>query len=150
MYAIRSYYVPEFRRYEWSTGNRGASQQIYANAGQIWVMVTNDYNCTGSDTLFVGECDPNKLFKEITNTFTPNGDDVHDKWEIKNIDLFPDTEISIFNRTGTLIYHCTGGYANDWDGTYRGKELPMDTYYYIIDFKAEGMKPIKGTVTIVR
>ena len=41
------------------------------------------------------------------------------------------------------------GYDNPWDGTYRSNDLPIATYYYIIDFN-NGEQPIKGNVTIKR
>jgi len=64
--------------------------------------------------------------------------------------LFPDTKIEIFDRWGRLVYRVDHGYNNDWDGRYNGKELPMDTYFYVIDVKVPDVEPIKGTVTIVR
>ena len=42
------------------------------------------------------------------------------------------------------------GYSEPWNGTYNGKELPMDAYYYIIDLNKEGHELLKGVVSIVR
>src|SRR5690606_35502870 len=39
----------------------------------------------------------------IFNSFSPDGDGKNDKWEIKNIDLFPDNELTILNRWGSEI-----------------------------------------------
>ena len=36
-----------------------------------------------------------------------------------------------------------------WDGTKDGNELPVGTYYYIIDL-ADQDEPITGPVTIIR
>jgi hypothetical protein len=41
------------------------------------------------------------------------------------------------------------GYPIPWDGTREGRDLPIDSYHYIIDLK-NGDRPIIGTVTIVR
>ena len=42
-----------------------------------------------------------------------------------------------------------GGAGGGWDGTARGKEVPVGTYYYIIIPYSEA-KPITGNVTIIR
>ena len=138
-----------FADYEWSTGSTG--NPITIDEGQMTVSVTvTDFNgCKGSDSVYVDVCNVNNIFGKITNTFTPNGDGAHDTWEINNIGLFPYAKIDVFDRWGRRVYHCDGGYHNDWDGTWKGKKLPMDTYYYIIDLN-NGSSQITGTVTIVR
>ena len=138
-----------FADYEWSTGSTG--NPVTIDEGQMTVSVTvTDFNgCKGSDSIYVDVCNVNNLLGKITNTFTPNGDGAHDTWVINNIGLFPYAKIDIFDRWGRRVYHCDGGYNNDWNGTWKGKKLPMDTYYYIIDLK-NGASQITGTVTIVR
>jgi len=38
-----------------------------------------------------------------------------------------------------------------WDGTYKGKPVASDTYYYVkITFKEKGTESIAGFVTVVR
>jgi gliding motility-associated-like protein len=84
----------------------------------------------------------------IPNTFTPNGDDVNDKWEIKNLQAYQNCSVQIFNRWGQQVYS-SRGYGKPWDGTYNGKPLPFGTYYYVINLK-DGSKPYGGFVTILR
>ncbi len=84
----------------------------------------------------------------IPNTFTPNNDGTNDVWFIRNIMFHEDSKVEIFNRWGTKLYE-TVGYKNDWDGTYNGKKLPVDTYFYVIQFN-DGAKPNKGSLTILR
>lgn len=84
----------------------------------------------------------------ITNTFTPNNDGTNDVWQLRNILFHPDSKIEIFNRWGTKIYEAVG-YQNDWDGTINGRNLPVDTYFYVIQF-GDGSKPQKGPLTILR
>jgi len=84
----------------------------------------------------------------IPNTFTPNNDGTNDVWFIRNIMFHEDSKVEIFNRWGTKLYE-TVGYKNDWDGTYNGKKLPVDTYFYVIQFN-DGSKPDKGSLTILR
>ena len=142
--------VPGFSTYLWSTGETGNSITVGAGAGIITLMVTDENGCPAKDSLIIEDCNPEELFDVITNTFTPNNDGVHDTWVINNIDLYPEAVINVFDRTGRLVFHVEGGYENDWDGTFNGKPLPMDTYYYIIDFKSDDIEPRKGTVTIAK
>ncbi|HTF81044.1 MAG TPA: gliding motility-associated C-terminal domain-containing protein, partial [Cytophagales bacterium] len=86
----------------------------------------------------------------IPNIFTPNSDGDHDTWEILNVNAFyPDVQVDIYSKWGTLIYS-SKGYPNAWDGTKNGQEVPSATYYYVIDLKKPGFKPVAGSVTIIR
>ena len=84
----------------------------------------------------------------VRNTFTPNGDGINDVWAIENLNTNPHAEVNVFNRYGEKLFTSIG-YSNPWDGRYRGEELPVGTYYYIIDPKnGHGIK--SGSVTILR
>ncbi|WP_414017940.1 gliding motility-associated C-terminal domain-containing protein [Chitinophaga sancti] len=56
----------------------------------------------------------------------------------------------LFNRYGQLVFHCTGGYNNQWDGRYNGQPLPIGTYYYVIDLKTLIPLHFTGWVVILR
>ena len=88
----------------------------------------------------------------IPNAFSPNKDDVNDRWTLTNAEAFEKIEIKVFNRWGTLLYHSPkGAYTRTsaWDGTYNGEALPVATYYYIVDLH-NGSEPHSGPVTIIR
>jgi gliding motility-associated-like protein len=141
----------DFASYDWSTGEIVNPITVREGAGLVSVTVTDDHGCQAFDEIRIGECNPENLLGVIPNAFTPNQDNVHDSWEIKNIYLFPDADIQVFDRWGRIVYRSDGGYENDWYGTgLNGNELPVDTYYYIIDLKVDGFDPISGTVTIIR
>ena len=142
--------VEGFNNYHWYSGETGNSITVYPGTGLVWLQVFNENGCQATDTILILECDPNTQFENISNTFTPNGDGVHDTWVINNIDLYPDAEIEVYDRTGRRVFYVNGGYANDWNGTFDGKPLPMDTYYFVINFKSDQIKPKKGTITIIR
>jgi gliding motility-associated-like protein len=139
----------DFAEYLWSTGQTGNPVILYEGEKTVSVTVTDDHGCSASDLIHVNACIPEELMEEITNAFTPNDDGVHDTWIINNIYLFPDAKIEVFDRWGRMVFSKDGGYENDWDGTYNGKDLPMDNYYYVIDLKT-GAEPIHGTLTIIR
>jgi gliding motility-associated-like protein len=107
------------------------------------LRVVSTNGCTAKDDIFVKVL----LAPEIPNTFTPNGDGVNDKWEIKYLDTYPGATIEVFNRYGQSIFR-TQNYAA-WDGKVRGVDVPVGTYYYVIDPK-NGRKAQAGYVTIIR
>lgn|GEM_PF-704131 len=85
---------------------------------------------------------------DISNTFTPNGDGINDYWIIKNLDTYQDCIVNVYNRYGETVFNSVG-YQTPWDGTYKGKDMPSATYYYIINPK-KGRKPMIGSITILR
>jgi gliding motility-associated-like protein len=108
------------------------------------LTVTSSQGCKASDATNV------TVLKTpgVPNTFSPNGDGIHDRWEIKYLDTYPGATVEIFNRYGQLVFRSTG-YAKSWDGTYNGQPLPVGTYYYIINPK-NGRKQMSGYIDIIR
>ena len=84
----------------------------------------------------------------IPNTFTPNGDGVNDTWAVTNLERFPNSTLRIFDRWGQTVLESTN-YDQSWQGRFQGKDLPEDTYFYLID-KGNGDPPRRGSLTIIR
>lgn len=101
------------------------------------------FGCTQSDSVTV------RVTLQLPNTITPDGDGVNDVWNIPEIDKFPDVAVQIFNRWGVEVFS-SAGYQEPWDGTTDGKELPVGSYYYIIDYNRDGKENLNGTVNIIR
>jgi gliding motility-associated-like protein len=108
------------------------------------LQVTSQAGCSVTDEMQV------KVLKEpsVPNAFSPNGDGINDFWVIKSLEFYPDATIQIFNRYGQPVYLSTG-YSQPWNGKFKGVDLPVGTYYYIINPK-NGRNIIKGAVTIIR
>nr|WP_294790552.1 gliding motility-associated C-terminal domain-containing protein [uncultured Mucilaginibacter sp.] len=85
----------------------------------------------------------------IANTFTPNADGINDTWFIRGLNTYPDAITQIYNRNGQLIFKSIGGSASPWDGTYKGKNVPAGSYYYIVDLNLNNLK-VSGSVTVIR
>ena len=67
--------------------------------------------------------------------FTPNGDNIHDTWNIVGMDQ-ADAKLYIFDRYGKLIKQISPSEkSSGWDGTYNGKQAPSTDYWFTIDFK---------------
>ncbi|WP_296386702.1 T9SS type B sorting domain-containing protein [Winogradskyella sp.] len=63
--------------------------------------------------------------------FTPNGDGVNDRWQLKGIssNYQARSMIYIFNRYGKLL-HQFQALNGGWDGTYNGLNLPTSDYWF--------------------
>jgi gliding motility-associated-like protein len=90
------------------------------------------------------------------NAFTPNDDGSNDTWILDEDDdgttdmiYYPEAELRIYNRWGVLVYYSNNVAGEPWDGTYNGRDMPIDSYHYILDLK-NGDLPILGNVTIIR
>src|ERR1035437_4565981 len=82
----------------------------------------------------------------VPSVITPNGDGKNDYFKIS--EFIGKVELIIINQWGNEEY-TSDNYLNDWDGrNNKGKELPADTYFYIL--KLENGKIKKGSVLIKR
>lgn len=108
------------------------------------LTVTSASGCTNADEITIN------VLKApiIPNTFTPNNDGVNDTWNIKYLDAYTEVIVEVFNRYGERIYY-SKGYTTPWDGRYKGTELPVGTYYYIIT-PGSGRSKTAGPITIIR
>ena len=84
----------------------------------------------------------------IPNIFTPNGDGINDKFEVKGIEFYDHPVMRICNRWGDEVYYNTN-YQRDtfWDGN----GLNEGTYYYWLVLKYKGKDILhKGWVLLKR
>jgi gliding motility-associated-like protein len=79
--------------------------------------------------------------------FTPNGDGYNDAWKIKNLDLFPNASLIVYDRYGKLVQEINAIYPS-WNGTYQENDLPADDYWFTLNF-GNG-KIIKGHFSLKR
>lgn len=85
----------------------------------------------------------------IPKFFTPNADGHNDNWKIKGLTqhFYSNSTIHIYNRFGKLLKQITAS-GNGWDGTYNGKSLPADDYWYVIAL--EDGRVVKGHFALKR
>lgn len=99
------------------------------------------FTVTDEVSIFVQE----KLM--VPNAFTPNGDGINDKLLISGLDSYRYSKLTIYNRTGQLIFKSLA-YPKPWDGTHNGKALPTGTYYYVIEL--DNRKRLSGYIFLIR
>uniref|UniRef100_UPI0010A5D691 Calx-beta domain-containing protein n=1 Tax=Cognatitamlana onchidii TaxID=2562860 RepID=UPI0010A5D691 len=91
----------------------------------------------------------------IFNEFSPNGDGINDTLVINCIEDYPNNSLEVYNRWGNIVYKARN-YKNDWGGISNGRatfnaqeELPVGTYYYVLDL-GNGSEPKVGWLYINR
>jgi gliding motility-associated-like protein len=83
---------------------------------------------------------------------TPNNDGINDALVIPCLleaNAFQKAQLLIINRWGDEVYRSPRPYLNNWAGTYNGEDLPVGTYFYILDL-GEGSTPMRGFFLIQR
>ncbi len=118
------------------------------DSGIYTVIAETDAGCQADIevTLTVQTCSVT-----ISEAISPNDDKKNDDFVIDGIDGYPNTEVWIYNRWGTEVYH-SDDYQNDWDGTSQsgmnigGDQLPEGTYYYIVKLGGVEGQPNAGEV----
>ncbi len=68
--------------------------------------------------------------------FTPNGDGVHDNWNVLGVETLTNPSIFIFDRYGKLLKQLDVN-SLGWDGTFNGRELPSSDYWFRLDYERD-------------
>ena len=146
--------------YQWKEIVWGTSPNVADLRPGVYSLVVTDANsCKFTANFELGyryvEC------LRIPNAFSPNDDGINDRWEIlvgdpnstSRIllrDMYPDAIVEVYaGNWGMLLYRSQKGYPEPWDGKYKGKYLPVNSYVYRIILDNH-TKPITGNVTIIR
>jgi len=131
----------------WSDGDVNASRTNLL-PGTYSVTVTDINGCTITEDIVV-ELAGTSGCLEIQTIITPNNDGYNDTWIIRNIDLFPNAEVFVYNRWGELVFHSRNLLTDEWDGTSGGKQLPTDSYHYVLHLH-NGSESWSGVISIIR
>ncbi|MEZ4884789.1 MAG: gliding motility-associated C-terminal domain-containing protein [Chitinophagales bacterium] len=92
---------------------------------------------------------PNSVL--IPNAFSPNSDQSNDYFEVKGQNLLA-YELQIINRLGESICKVNETNTYGWDGTIKGKEVPVGIYAYYgwVRFEDGETKILKGYLTLIK
>lgn len=100
-------------------------------------------NLTGGlYTIYIRENNGCKIVTEdfvyilIPEFFTPNGDNINDVFQIGGDTNFDEFEVIIFDRFGKVLIQSNEA-PFQWNGTYNGRNLPSDDYWYRIKINDE-------------
>jgi gliding motility-associated-like protein len=133
--------------YQWSwSEDTLAQQEISVNPTKSgWYKIAvEDGICLGYDSIYV------VVGVQPYDAISPNNDGYNDTWGILDVVSYPKAIVQVFNRWGALVFETSGGLNyQPWDGTKNGLDLPVGTYYYIVDLNT-GDTPQSGPITIIR
>jgi gliding motility-associated-like protein len=68
--------------------------------------------------------------------FTPNGDGIHDAWNVLGIETLTDPAVFIFDRYGKLLKQLDETTIG-WDGTFNGRPMPSSDYWFRLDYSRD-------------
>ena len=71
---------------------------------------------------------------KVSRLVTPDTFGPESTWQVINIENFPNSRVSVYNRNGQLVFQ-KNAYQNDWNGTYQetGEYLSAGPYYFIVE-----------------
>ena len=128
----------------WSSAERAAGKTSFS----IVIRVT-DRDGNTLDKFFTitrTRKDFNSL--TITNAYSPNGDGANDAWGVPELRFYEGVRIQIFNSGGSRLFY-TENPDIRWDGAYNGKEMPVGTYYWVIEVIETG-EMRRGILNLIR
>ena len=144
--------VGEYELYEWYNSEDSLlsilSELNVSKAGSYYVFVTDSNNCTDtSDNAIIYTVPLTELY--VPNSFTPNGDDHNELFEIYALNVQSFTMI-ITNRWGELIYQ-TDDIQKFWDGKFEGRLVPQGDYLYFIELLGEDREKFikQGKINVI-
>ncbi|MBG7613002.1 T9SS type B sorting domain-containing protein [Polaribacter sp. BAL334] len=148
--------------------------EVFINGNSLYEFSLDNINFSGSVTSFtfsnvasglrtVFVRDINSCEEPIQRTvsvigykkyFTPNGDGDNDFWNIEGLDSnsFKSIKVVIFDRFGKVIASITDFTTPGWDGSFNGKNLPANNYWFtseIID-KDDNVIKKSGNFSLIR
>ena len=134
--------------YIWSTGE--TTQYIEITRHGEYSVLADNQGCLGGDTITIAACDCDIW---VPNAFTPNDDALNDRFDPIPSATLGYFHLAIYNRFGELLFQ-TKDINEGWDGTFKGKLVPLGVYSYVIYYSCKALpefiKLKKGSVTVVR
>ena len=144
--------------WRWTFGDQQLSFEqnpthLYQDTGLfvVTLIANNQYQCPDTVSLNIHVKEVPSLY--IPNSFTPNGDGLNDQF-LAVINDYEEFEMRIFDRWGQQLF-MSNDPAVGWDGTFKGADVKMDVYVYIVTakFKSGPDKRIRkytGNVNVIR
>ena len=78
--------------------------------------------------------------------FSPNGDGIHDEWQILGISELTNPDIFIFDRYGKLLKQIDEN-SPGWDGTFNGRALPSSDYWFKLEYDRNDQGVVVASTT---
>ena len=128
----------------WNSAERAPGKTIFS----IVLRVTDRDGNTLDKFFEIKRTRPDFSSLIITNTFSPNRDRFNDTWGVPEIRFYEGARISVYDRGGLRLFY-TENPDIRWEGTFEGKEMPVGTYYWVIQVKETG-EIRRGVLNLIR
>lgn len=141
--------------YQWNFGDGHASSQadpehVYQDTGayRVKLIARGRNGCQDSLSKLVDVRAKPYLF--VPTAFSPNGDGLNDHFRVEATNI-ADFTVKIYDRWGEELF-VSHDPDFQWDGTYKGEQVPLDTYLYVITGRGYEGQFVKrsGKVTVVQ
>lgn len=166
---------PEFSKITVNTEDETNNKiEVFINGNSFYEFSLDNINFSGSSNFFTFSNVPSGLrtiyIRDINSCeepiqktisvigykkyFTPNGDGDNDFWNIEGLDSasFKSISIHIFDRYGKIIASIIDFTNPGWDGSFNGKNLPANNYWFISEIIDKDNNVIKksGNFSLIR
>ncbi len=134
--------------------NSGQTSLVISNLipGIYTLTVKDSNNCTVilSENLSASTELCYKPLVYMPNVFSPNSDGNNDVFYVRGEGIKTLTFV-IYDRWGEKVFESTDP-AVGWDGTFKGKAMPAEIYYYkvVVEFVDGSQKTVAGDITLTR
>lgn len=121
-------------------------------SGRFFILATDTFGCRTIQAVNVVVNIPYHPVIQYPNAFSPNNDGINDGFRINvygNINLHM---FRIYDRWGALVFQSRNIFEY-WQGKRNGKDLPVGTYYWIMELVNNNNLDFyrkTGTVTLIR
>lgn len=142
--------------YEWNFGDGFTSAEqnpthVYQTDGLFRITLTAFSKNGCENSITQGDLIIKKNASTfVPNAFSPNGDGINDELVVGVTNL-KKYSIQIYNRLGSQVFFTNNIFEN-WNGTFKGNQLPVGVYYYIILGTNISNNNVKysGSITLLR
>lgn len=111
-------------QYYWPQYKLSTQQLTVSKPGLYYAQVSGCQTYVDSFFVVFTHCELG-----IPNMITPNGDGISETFSITNLSKYPNTELSIYDKSNKLVYK-SENYQNDWDAS----STSDGTYFYSLRF----------------
>jgi gliding motility-associated-like protein len=143
--------------YEWSPATGLNNISIFDPLAQVdssityQLMVKDESGCTNEDSItirVITDCLPPFIY--VPNAFSPNGDNLNDELFVRG-NTIDELYFAIYNRWGQLVFE-TDNQNVGWNGTFKGKDLPPDSFGYYLEVRCFNGETYfeKGNISLIR
>lgn len=115
--------------YQWNTGQTTCCFRATEGANYRLDATNHCGTSMASVNLDVVKC---SYCFFVPNAFSPNGDGNNDVFKITPTCLFSKYKLFIYNRWGQRVF-ISYNIQDSWDGTFKGQDVQMGTYFYVLD-----------------